>query len=63
MKHFNQFKYYAGAKSSLYVNAKGQLVEPLFRQPVDGVAEFDAPIYLDESMLDDWEDEDFSLLS
>jgi hypothetical protein len=63
MKNSNQFKYYVGAKSSLYVNSQGKLIEPLFGKPVDGVSEFDAPIFLDEPMMDEWEDEDYSLLS
>jgi poly-beta-hydroxyalkanoate depolymerase len=50
-------------KGSLYVNPEGQLIEPLSGHEVSGVDEIAEVANLDEIFIEDWEDEDFSLLS
>lgn len=63
MKHSNHKEFNFGGDQGLYVNQNGQLIEPLFGQEVRGVGQAMAPTFLNELFLEEWEDEDFSLLS
>jgi len=53
----------SNVSQGLAVNAQGKLVEPVLGLEVNGVAEASLPIAFAEELLEEWEDEDFSLLS
>ena len=63
MKHSNHNEFNFGGDQGLFINQNGKLIEPLFGQEVRGVGQTMAPTFLKELFIEEWEDEDFSLLS